>query len=172
MPLSAGTLLYRVYDGTWGYDEHNPGYGGGDARSTHYDPAHGGGLPACIAATPTAALLETVFHDVHHDSARIVYERDLLGKLLARVGVPAIGALGDLRDPELKRLGLDRGEVVASPAEHYPCTRRLAVEGLARTFTQGVLQGFIWHSRQANSPARTLRRSSFCSETRDTRAVE
>ena len=46
-------------------------------------------------------------------------------------------------------MGLDRDEVVASPAEHYPCTRRLAVEGLARTFTQGVLQGFIWQSRQA-----------------------
>jgi hypothetical protein len=147
--LGAGTPLYRVYDGTWGYDEHNPGYG--DARfSPIDDPLHGGRLPSMyLAATPTAALLETVFHDVHHDSARIVYERDLLGKLLAHVGVPAIGALGDLRDPELRRLGLGRGEVVASPAEHYPCTRRLAVEGLARTFTQGVLQGFIWHSRQA-----------------------
>ena len=86
MPLSAGTPLYRVYDGTWGYDEHNPGYG--DARfSPIDDPVHGGRLPSMyLAATPTAALLETVFHDVHHDSARIVYERDLLGKLLARVG--------------------------------------------------------------------------------------
>jgi len=90
-----------------------------------------------------------VFHDVHHASARIIYERDLLGKLLARVGVPGIGALGDLRDPELKRLGLDRREVVATPAEHYPCTRRLAVEGLGRTLNHSVLQGFIWHSRQA-----------------------
>lgn len=53
------------------------------------------------------------------------------------------------RDPELNRLGLDRDEVIASPAEHYPCTRRLAVEGLARTLTEGALQGFIWHSRQA-----------------------
>jgi hypothetical protein len=149
VPLSAGMRLYRVYDGTWGYDEHNPGYG--DARfSPVDDPVHGERLPSMyLAATPTAALLETVFHDVHHRSARIIYERDLLGKLLARVGVPAIGALGDLRDPELKRLGLDRREVVASPAEHYPCTRRLAVEGLARTLTQGVVQGFIWHSRQA-----------------------
>jgi len=149
VPLGADTPLYRVYDGTWGYDEHNPGYG--DARfSPIDDPLHGRRLPSMyLAATPTAALLETVFHDVHHDSARIVYERDLLGKLLARVEVPAIGALGDLRDPELKRLGLDRGEVVASPAEHYPCTRRLAAASLAQTFAQGVLQGFIWHSRQA-----------------------
>ena len=25
--LNAGTALYRVYDGKWGYDEHNPGMG-------------------------------------------------------------------------------------------------------------------------------------------------
>jgi hypothetical protein len=147
--LGEDTRLYRVYNATWGYDEHNPGYG--DARfSPVDDPAIGERLPSMyLAATRTAALLETVFHDVHHKSSRTIYERDLRGKLLAHVRVPAVAALGDLRDPELKRLGLERGEVVSSPAEHYPCTRRLAIAALGQPRRSHALQGLIWHSRQA-----------------------
>lgn len=149
VPLSDGDPLYRVYDTTWGYDEHNPGYG--DARfSPIDDPTSGDRLPSMyLAATRTAALLETVFHDVHHDSSRTIYERDLRGKLLAHVRVPAVAALGDLRDPQLDRLGLKRSEVVSSPAEHYPCTRRLAIAALGQPRRKRALGGLIWHSRQA-----------------------
>ena len=147
--LDAGAALYRVYDATWGYDEHNPGHG--DARFTPIDdPASRARLPSIyLAATPTAALLETVLHDVHHQAGRTVYERDLRGKLLAHVRVPAIAALADLRDPELDRVGLTRGQVASSPAEHYPCTRRLAIAALNQRHGQRPLQGLIWHSRQA-----------------------
>jgi hypothetical protein len=85
-----------------------------------------------LAATPAAVLLETVFHDVHHESGRIIYERNLRGMLLAHVRAPALATLADLRDPELARLGLRREQVVSSDAEHYPWTRRLAVETLAQ----------------------------------------
>ena len=147
--LRAGTAWYRVYNATWGYDEHNPGYG--DARfSPIDDPAGGGRLPSMyLAATPTAALLETVFHDVHHDSGRIVYERNLRGMLLAHVRAPAVARLADLRDPKLARLGLHREQVVSSDAEHYPCTRRLAIAALAQAHGRRSVHGLIWHSRQA-----------------------
>lgn len=145
--LARGTSWYRVYDATWGYDEHNPGFG--DARfSPIDDPKTAQRLPSLyLAATPTAALLETVFHDVHQSSDRIVYERSLRGKLLAHVQVPAIAALADMRDDELQRLDVRRDTVVSSPAEHYCCTRRLAVSILGRSRTR--LHGLIWHSRQA-----------------------
>ena len=147
--LRAGTAWYRVYNATWGYDEHNPGYG--DARfSPIDDPAGGGRLPSMyLAATPTAALLETVFHDVHHDSGRIIYERNLRGMLLAHVRAPAVARLADLRDPELARLGLHREQVVSSDAEHYPCTRRLAIAALGQAHGRRSVHGLIWHSRQA-----------------------
>lgn len=147
--LRAGSPLYRVYDATWGYDEHNPGYG--DTRfSPIDDPATANRLPSMyLAATPSAALLETVFHDVHHVGGRIIYERDLRGKLLAHLRVPAAATLGDLRDPELERLGLSRPQVVSSPAEHYPCTRRLAGAALKAPRRGRALAGLIWHSRQA-----------------------
>lgn len=87
--LPAGRPLYRVYDATWGYDEHNPGYG--DSRfSPINDPTTGDRLPSMyLASSPAATLLETVFHDVHQISDRIIYERDLRGKLLAHLRLPA-----------------------------------------------------------------------------------
>jgi RES domain len=146
--VDAGTAWYRVYDATWGYDEPNPGYG--DARfSPIDDPAAYTRLPSIyLAASPTGALLETVFHDVHHDSARTIYERELRGKLLAHVRTPAPATLCDLRDPALHRLRLGRDTVVSTSAEHYPCTRRLAVAVLAQPRRADV-HGLIWHSRQA-----------------------
>lgn len=147
--LRAGSPFYRIYDATWGYDEHNPGYG--DARfSPIDDPTTADRLPSMyLAATPAAALLETVFHDVHQVSDRVIYERDLRGKLMAHLRVPTAATLGDLRDPELERLGLARGQVVSSPAEHYPCTRRLVGAALNQSRRGRALAGLIWHSRQA-----------------------
>jgi len=144
--MAPGTALYGVYDGTWGDDEHNPGFG--DARFSPFDDlADGHRVPTMyVAATPVAALLETVFHEVHHSSSRIIYRRDLRGKLLAHLTLPTAARLGDLRDAELNRHRLSRNQVVSSPAEHYPCTRRLAVAARAQ---DGSLQGLIWHSRHA-----------------------
>ena len=149
VPLDEGTALYRAYNATWGYDEHNPGHG--DARfSPIDDPTTQVRLPSMyLAVTPAAALLETVFHDVHQDGNRTIYERHLREKLLAHVRVSAVAVLGDLRDPELDRLGLERGELVSSPAEHYPCTRRLAIAALRQPHGKRTMQGLIWHSRQA-----------------------
>ncbi len=143
--LAAGTPLYRVYDGTWGYDEHNPGYG--DARFSPFDDTSDGHrVPSMyLAASPAAALLETVFHEVHQSSGRIIYERDLRGKLLAHLRLPTAARVGDLRDGELSRHHLTREQVVAGPAEHYPCTRRLARAARAQ---DDSLQGLIWHSRR------------------------
>jgi RES domain len=147
--VAASTLLFRVYDSTWRYDEFNPGFG--DARFSPFDASGAGHrVPSMyVAATQTAALLETVFHDVHQHGGRTIYERDLRGKLLAHVRLPVDAVLADLRDPQLDRLQLARGEIVTSPAEHYPCTRRLAAAAHSQPTLTVPAQGLIWHSRQA-----------------------
>ena len=146
--LTAGTPLYRVYDGTWGYDEHNPGKG--DTRFAPIDdPDTKKRLPNMyLGETPTTVLLESVFHDVHEDGSNVIYEQHLSQKLLAHAQVPVDATLGDLRDSQLSALGLQRHQVVSNPAEHYPCTRRLAIIALAQPHNP-PLQGLIWHSRQA-----------------------
>jgi hypothetical protein len=146
--LEPDRFLYRVYDGTWGYDEFNPGLRGDSRFAPIDDPATGTRLPSMyLGETPTAVLLETVFHDVHEEG-RIVYEEHLHEKLLAHIQAPASATLGDLRDPQLDKLGLKRSQIVSSPAEHYPCTRRLAIAALAQSHDP-PLQGLIWYSRQA-----------------------
>jgi hypothetical protein len=146
--LTQGRLLYRVYDGKWGYDEFNAGFG--DTRFAPIDdPANGKRLPNMyLGDSPTSALLESVFHDVHALGSMTAYDAHLHEKLMAHIEVPADATLGDLRDPQLARLGLTRSQVVSSPAEHYPCTRRLAIEALTQSHDP-PLQGLIWHSRQA-----------------------
>jgi hypothetical protein len=146
--LARARTLYRVYDGKWGYDEHNPGFG--DSRFAPIDdPGTGKRLPNMyLGETPTTVLLETVFHEVHEHGGNVIYEQHLSEKLLAYVRVPADATLGDLRDTQLQDLGLERSQVVSSPAEHYPCTRRLAIAALEQSHTP-PLQGLIWHSRQA-----------------------
>jgi RES domain len=101
-----------------------------------------------LGETPATVLLETVFHDVHDEGSNVIYEQHLSEKLLAHVRVPVDATLGDLRDSRLADLGLGRNEVVSSPAEHYPCIRRLAIAALEQSHTP-PLQGLIWHSRQA-----------------------
>ena len=147
VPLRAGAALYRVYDGARGYDEHNPGYG--DTRFAPFDAlVTGARVPTMyLAATEVAAMLETVFHDVHHTAGRAIYERDLLGTLLSRDEMPTDAAVADLRDPELARLGIDRDRLIATPAEHYPCTRRVAADLHAHLTPR--IDGIVWDSRQA-----------------------
>ena len=153
-----GRPLFRVYDGTYGYDQHNPGFG--DSRFAPIDdPNTGNRLPNMyLGQTPTTVLLETIFHDVQDTGSNVVYEQHLVERLLAHILVPIDATLGDLRDSALDNLGLKRNQVVSSPAEHYPCTRRLAIEALAQPHTP-PLQGLIWHSRQAELASAPPRRS-------------
>lgn len=146
--LEKGRKFYRVYDGKWGYDEFNAGWG--DTRFAPIDdPINGKRLPNMyLGESPAGVLLESVFHDVHELGSMIAYDAHLHEKLLAHVELPADATLGDLRDPELVRLNLKRSQVISTPAEHYPCTRRLAIAALAQKHDP-PLQGLIWHSRQA-----------------------
>lgn len=145
--VAAGRYLYRIYNGAWGYDEFNPGFG--DARFSPFDALDGTGrVPAMyLATTEVAAMLETVFHEVHEGSSRSIYIKDLREQLLAHVRMPSPAMLLDLRDEALQRLGVSRPQVTTSSAEHYPCTRRLGQSLLASRSDEA--QGIIWHSRQA-----------------------
>jgi len=111
-----GQSWHRAYEAKWGYDEFHPG--GGDSRFAPFTCAAGTNVPTLyLAETDVAALLETVFHDVHPLSKRLVYESDVRERLLVTVSLPSPPVLLDLRDPELQRLNVSRHEVVSSPTE-------------------------------------------------------
>lgn len=147
--LRAGTAHFRCYETRWGYDEFNPGYG--DSRFAPFDAAATGiRVPAMYTAEDeAAALLETVFHEAHHESDRHIYEKDLRERAVVHFTVPRDVWLADLRDGALHSVGLSRDEIVSTSSEHYPCTRRVARELHARRIDGRPVQGVLWHSRQA-----------------------
>lgn len=140
--------FHRVYDTTWGHDEFNPGAG-----DTRFAPvATGGGTVPHLdgGASDAVVLLESVFHDVHHDQGdRIVWLRDLVEQAIVELDPPRPLRLVDLRDPELARLGLRRDQLVSTHAEHYPCTREWSGWVHARRLGRSRPDGLVWHSRQA-----------------------
>jgi hypothetical protein len=147
--LAAGTPQYRVYATKRGYDEFNPGLG--DTRFAPFDAvATGVRVPAMYTAgDQIGALLETVFHEVHHQADRHIYEKDLREHGLAHVLVPRRLWLADLRDAVLQDIGVGRDQLVSTPSEHYPCTRRVAHELHGRVIDGLPVAGLMWHSRQA-----------------------
>lgn len=146
-----GSRWYRVYDSRFGYDAFNPGFG--DTRFAPFDSTgFGDRVPTMyLAGSETAALVETIFHRVDVVARAVgptlptIYARHLREKLLAHVTCPQPLTVADLRDPALAALGLTRPQVVATSAEHYPCTRRLARE--IHADVRGVA-GIVWNSRQ------------------------
>ena len=102
-----------------------------------------------LGDTDLAALLESVFHDVHHSADRFVYEQSLREMLVAHVRTAEELRLADLRDPVLESIGIKREQIASSPSEHYACTRRLARRIHEVGADSGPVHGIIWHYRQA-----------------------
>lgn len=146
MEVPPGFEWHRVHWSTWGYDEPNPGHG--DTRFAPFEGPSGRRIPTMyMAESVEAALLESVFHDVDENSHR-VYESSLRGRLLASVTNPKTLLLADLTDDILDRESIPRASVSSSPAEHYPCTRKLARHIYGTTIDGEPPMGIIWDSRQ------------------------
>ncbi|MGH9103093.1 MAG: RES domain-containing protein [Acidimicrobiales bacterium] len=152
--LAGGTPFFRIYPVRHGCDAFNPGRG--DSRLAPLHAAHGSIVPTLYGGEDeTVALLESAFHDVHHDAGdRVVYERMLRQLGLAHLRLPVPLPLVDLRDPQLARLGLHRKALVATTAAHYSCTREWARWLHGRRFQGQAPAGLLWHSRQADLAGR------------------
>jgi hypothetical protein len=126
--------------------------GNGDTRFAPLRDGDGAVVPTLYAArTATVALLETAFHEVNPDGARLISESvDLAPRGLARLTIPTRLAFIDLRDEALAQLGLTRGQLVATLPTHYCCTRKWA-EVLHQRASIGRARpvGLLWNSRQA-----------------------
>lgn len=102
------------------------------------------------AAAQTVALLETSFHDVHAAGARIISESlHLARRGLVALTAPESLALIDLTDEGLDRVGVSRGQLVATTPDHYACTREWAVALHGRRIGPVTPVGLLWQSRIA-----------------------
>lgn len=101
------------------------------------------------ARTRTAALLESVFHDVHEKAPRNITFLDLRQRGLVGLSVPERLVLVDLRDAVLDKLGVKRSQLVTSPAAHYRCTTQWAKALYGRRVGAAQTVGLLWRSRVA-----------------------
>lgn len=110
---------------------------------------------AYVATTRLAALLESALHDAAPPAPRIRVAQ-LRRWAEAEVALTSDLRLIDLRDAELRRLGLTHRGLVATSAAHYPCTRTRATALQGRVIGGQETHGLVWHSRQLELHARVM----------------
>jgi hypothetical protein len=159
--LPADAEVCRGFEFKWGYDSFNPGFG--DTRFAPFINAAGEAVPTLYGGVgDVVVLLETVFHEVHHDVAdRIIYEAIVRKWGLAFVRIPRNVVVVDLRDEALKELGLSRSQLITTTAEHYGCTREWARWLHGHRIGRTKVAGILWHSRQAELHEPAIRREVF-----------
>lgn len=93
------------------------------------------------------ALGETVFHDLPDDPTvpAEVFRADLLTIRAGAVGVDADVDLADLTDAALTSYGYRRDEVIDTPRQEYPVTRRWGQHAWDTT----ACAGLVWNSRRS-----------------------
>ncbi|TMD15242.1 MAG: RES domain-containing protein, partial [Chloroflexi bacterium] len=98
------------------------------------------------ASSLEGAVYETAFHDVPLTGLdRVVLMSDLRQFGLTVVQVRRNIRLAELRGPGLVRLGLERQQLIDTPATQYPRTRAWAQ---ALYTAQNGIDGLIWTSRR------------------------
>lgn len=147
--LSSKQVLHRVHPDQYKADEFNPGIKG-NARFSPIRDAKGAPIPTIYAAaTFDAAAMESVFHDVSHASGFKHYDkRKLEGQLHSEVKVKRDLKLTDLSSVALRKLGVQRKQLIDTEKDQYPNTRQWAEAIHAQ---HPDIQGLCWISRQDDS---------------------
>ena len=139
----AGRRLYRVHT-----EEHSPvAFNPGLGRPGRFHPINdrsGKTIPTLYAADRINGVLsETVFHSVV--AGGIVLRAQLEGRYIAEIELREDLLLANLTGHGLRRLGLNRSQLLECGPAHYAATARWAeaVHG-----SNGDISGMLWVSRQ------------------------
>jgi RES domain len=120
----------------------------GDARFSPIRSSDGRVIPTWYGArTLTCAMMETILHDVPAPPGEYILD---VGRLrdadirVSRVRCQRALKMVDLSSKGLKRIGLQRRDLIDTPVEDYPRPREWAVRLHAKTSAHGLL----WTPRQ------------------------
>ncbi|MEO3714113.1 RES family NAD+ phosphorylase [Roseateles flavus] len=147
--LPAKQVLHRVHQDQYRADQFNPGLKG-NARFSPIHDAKGDHIPTLYAAvTFDAAAMESVFHDVSHAPGFKHYDkRKLEGQMHSELQVERELNLADLSSVPLRKLGVQRKQLIDTEKDQYPATQRWAEAIHAQ---HPDIQGLSWISRQDDS---------------------
>jgi hypothetical protein len=125
--------------------------GDGNARFSPIRNIKGNVIPTMYGArTPGCAMMETVLHDVPAPPTDYIFDVERLRDAdirISRIRCRRELSLVDLSSKGLKRIGLERRDVIDTPVEEYARCREWALRWHAQTSAHGLL----WTSRQDDS---------------------
>jgi RES domain len=145
----AGTALHRVHLDVYAAGTFNPGIKG-NARFSPIVNAAGKPIPTLYGGTSfNCAAMETVFHDVPFAPGLKTFARHKLeGQLHSVLAVTASLTLADMRNVPLRKLGVERKQLIDTEKDTYGQTRKWAQAIHAQ---HANVQGLCWTSRQDDS---------------------
>ena len=144
-----GTALHRVHLDVYAAEAFNPGIKG-NARFSPIVNAAGKPIPTLYGGTNfNCAAMETVFHDVPFAPGLKTFAKHrLAGQLHTVLATTAALTLADLRSVPLRKLGVERKQLIDTEKDTYSQTRKWAAAIHAQ---HPHIQGLCWTSRQDDS---------------------
>jgi hypothetical protein len=141
-----GQVIHRIHLATYGSSEFNPGPRG-NARFSPIKTANGASVPTLYGGmTFDSAAMETVFHDVPFVAGLKTFDKNKLAdQVYSQVTSKRNLSLADLSTTALRKLGVQRNELIDTEKDEYPGTRKWA-EAIHATCPGA--QGLCWISRQ------------------------
>jgi hypothetical protein len=140
----AGRVLHRIHPVEYASNAFNPGKKG-NARFNPIKNAEGELIPTMYGGDSfDCAAMETVFHDVPFAAGFKPYAKNKLeGLAWSQLAPTADLLLADLSNVALRKLGVERNQLIDTERDTYPDSRRSA-EQLHEQNDQ--LQGLCWIS--------------------------
>ena len=145
----AGTALHRVHLDVYAAEAFIPGIKG-KARFSPIVNTAGKPIPTLYGGTSfDCAAMETVFHDVPFTAGLKTFAKHKLeGQLHSVLATTAALTLADLRNVPLRKLGVERKQLIDTEKNTYGQTRKWAAAIHAQ---HAHIQGLCWTSRQDDS---------------------
>jgi hypothetical protein len=147
--LPLGTRLHRIHSAEYGPGEFNPGTFG-NARFSPIQTVDGDPIPTMYAGENfDCAAMETVFHDVPiTPGLKTLDLAKFSGQVHSVLEAQDDLKLLDLRTKSLRKIGLQRKDLIDTEKDDYPRTRAI---GAALHHQRKDAQGLLWTSRQDDS---------------------
>lgn len=141
-----GQVIHRIHLQVYGSNVFNPGTMG-NARFSPIKAADGSNIPTLYGGTTfDCAAMETVFHDVPFAAGLKTFDkRKLIDQVYSQVTPRRDLNLADLSTTALRKLGIQRNELIDTEKDKYPDTRKWAE---AIHAARSDAEGLYWVSRQ------------------------
>jgi hypothetical protein len=141
-----GQVIHRIHLKIYGSNEFNPGPKG-NARFNPIKASDGASIPTLYGGTTfDCAAMETVFHDVPFAAGLKTFDKQkLLDQVYSQVTPRRDLKLVDLSTTALRKLGVQRNELIDTEKDKYPGTRKWAQAIYAAC---SDAEGLCWVSRQ------------------------